>query len=68
MKLGPDMCHLNTFNVPKHGGVNKWVDGGRNQKTRKCHEVIKISTFASSKTNSDNATEKEIFSLPSMTI
>ena len=26
MKLGPDMYHLNTFNIPKHVGVNKWAD------------------------------------------
>ena len=22
------MYHLNTFNIPKHEGVNKWVGGG----------------------------------------
>ena len=27
MKLGPDMYHLNTFDIPKHEGVNKWVGG-----------------------------------------
>ena len=69
MKLVPDMYHVNTFNIPKHEGVNKWAGGGRNQKTtRKCHEIKRISTFASSKTNSDNAKEKEIFSLPSIAI
>ena len=26
-KLGQDMYHLNTFNVPKHEGVNKWAGG-----------------------------------------
>ena len=63
------MYQLNTFKIPKHEGVNKWVGGGRNQKTtRKCHEVRRISTSASSKTNSDNAKEKVIFSLPSITI
>ena len=25
MKLGPGMYHLNTFNIPKHEGVNKWA-------------------------------------------
>ena len=68
MKLGSDMCRLNTFNIPKHEGVNEWAGGGRNQKNGKCHEIKKILTFASSKTNSDNAKEKEIFSLPSTTI
>ena len=28
MKLGPDMYHLNTFNIPKHEGVNEWAGGG----------------------------------------
>ena len=69
MKLGPDMYHLNTFNIPKHEGITEWAGGGRNQKTtRKCYEVKRISTFTSSKTNSDNAKEKGIFSLPSITI
>ena len=69
MKLGPDMHHLNTFNIPKHEGVNELAGGGRNPKiTRKCHEIKKISTFASSKTNLYNAKEKGIFSLPSLTI
>ena len=27
MKLGPDMYHVKTFNIPKHEGVNKWADG-----------------------------------------
>ena len=62
MKLGPDMYHLNTINIPIHEAVNKWADGGRIQKaTRKYHEIKRISTFASSKTNSDNAKEKGIF-------
>ena len=69
MKLGPDMNHLSTFNISKHEGVNEWAGEGRNQKTtRKCHEIKIISTFASSKTNSDNAKEKGIFSLASITI
>ena len=29
MKLGPDVYHLNTFNIPKHEGVNEWAGGGR---------------------------------------
>ena len=63
------MCYLNIFNIPKHEGVNEWAGDGRNQKTnRKCHEIKKILTFASSKTNSNKAKEKEIFSLPSITI
>ena len=42
---------------------------GRNQKTtRKCHEIKRISTLTSSKTILENAKEKEIFSLPSITI
>ena len=32
MKLGPDMNQLNTFNIPKHEGVNKWVGGGASKK------------------------------------
>ena len=69
MKLGPDMYQLNTFNIPKHDGVNEWTSGGRNQRTTtKCQEIKRISTFASSKTNADNAKEKGIFSLPSITI
>ena len=62
MKLGPDMDHLNTFHIPKHEGVNKWAGEWRNQKTtRKSYEIKWILTFASSKTNSDNAKEKGIF-------
>ena len=62
------MSHLNTFNIPKHEGVNEWAGGGRNEKTiRKCYNIKRISTFASSKTNSDNAKENWIFSLPSIT-
>ena len=56
MKLDPDMYHLNTFNIPKHVCVSEWAGGGCNQKiTRKCHEIKRIPTFASSKTNLDNA-------------
>ena len=55
MKLGPYMYHLNTFNIPKHDVINEWTGGGHNQKITRCHEIKKISTFASSKTNSDNA-------------
>ena len=63
------MYHLNTFNMPKHDGVNEWAGGEHNQKTtRKCNEIKRISTFASSKTNSDNAKEKGIFSLTSIAI
>ena len=44
MKLGPGMYHLNTFNIPKHEGTNKWAGGGRIQKTtRKYHEILKES-------------------------
>ena len=72
IKLGPDMYHLSTFNIPKHEGDNKWASGGRgvcNQKTTsKCHEIKRISTFTSSKTNSGNAKEKGIFSLSFITI
>ena len=28
IKLGPDMYHLNTFLLPRNGGVNQWVWGG----------------------------------------
>ena len=63
MKLGPDMYHLNTFNVLKHEGVNKWAGRGRIHKTtRKYHEIKRISTFALSKINSDNVKEKGIIS------
>ena len=69
MKLGAGTYHLNTFNIPKYEGVNKWVGGVCNQKTtRKCHEIKRISTFALSKNKSENAKEKRIFSLPSITI
>ena len=72
MKLSPYLYHLNTFNIPNNEGVNVWVGGGgqgRNQKTtRKCHEIKRISTLASSKTILENAKEMEIFSLPSITI
>ena len=40
MKLVPDMYHVNTFNIPKHEGVNKWAGGGRIQKTTK--NVMKL--------------------------
>ena len=61
MKLAADMYHLNTFNIPKNKGVNEWAGGRLNQKsTRKCHEIKRILTFESSKTNSDNAKEKGI--------
>ena len=61
-KLDPDMHHLNTINTSKHGGVNKWSGGGRNQKKPwKYHEIKRILTFTTSKTNSDNAKEKWIF-------
>ena len=69
MKLGPDMYHLNAFNIPKNEGVNEWAGGGQNQKaTRKCHEIKRISTLTSSKTRLENAKEMEIFSLPPITI
>ena len=56
MKLGPDMYYLNTFNIGKQEGVIEWVGGRHNQKTtRKCHKMKRISTFASSETNLDNA-------------
>ena len=69
------MYHLGNSNIPKHEGVNEWVGeergGGPNQNTiRKCHEIKKIITSTSSKTNSDsdNIKEKGIFSLPFITI
>ena len=69
MKLGPDMYHLNTFKIPKHEGVNEWAGGGRNQtNTRKSYEIKRVLNFVSTKTNSDNAKEKGIFSLSSITI
>ena len=58
MKLGPDMYHLNTFDIPKHEGVNKWAAEGVGciqKTTKKCHEIKRISIIASSKTNSNNA-------------
>ena len=62
MKLGRDMYQLNTFHIPKHESVNKWVGGGRKQKaTRNCREIKRTLTFVSPKTNSDNAKEKGIF-------
>ena len=68
MKLGPDMCHLNTINIPKHEGVNEWVGGGgANKKPQKRAVKLRISTFASSNTNSDNTKVKGIFSLTSIT-
>ena len=64
------MYHLNTVNIPKHWHflVDFWMRPPppspkpdhlltpvRIQKsTRKCHETKRISTFASSKTNSDS--------------
>ena len=61
--------HLSTFNIPKPESVNEWAGGVCNQKaTRKCPKIKRIFTFASSKTNSNNAKEKGIFSLPSITI
>ena len=33
MKLGPDMYHLNTFNLPKHEGVKEWMGGGASKKS-----------------------------------
>ena len=41
MKLGPDMNHLKTFNIPKPEGVNEWAGGKAQPKktTRKCHEI-----------------------------
>ena len=32
MKLVPDMYYMNTFNIPKHEGANKWAGGGRIKK------------------------------------
>ena len=65
MKLGPNVYHLNTFNIPKDEGVNERAvgggGGGIQKATRKCHEVKRISKFASSKTNSDDAKEKGTF-------
>ena len=61
------MYYLNTFNRPKNEGANEWAGWGCNQKnTRKCHEMKRILSSASSKTNSDNAKEKVIFSQPSI--
>ena len=33
MKLGPDMYHLSTFNIPKREGVNEWAGRGTTKKT-----------------------------------
>ena len=33
MKHVPDMYHLNTFNIPKNKGVNKWEGVGATKKT-----------------------------------
>ena len=67
MKFGRDMYHLNTFNIPKHEGVNKWAGGGGEhiQKiTRKYHEFKRILTIASSKTNSEKSTSLVLLKKP----
>ena len=33
MKLGPDMYHLNTCDIPKHKGLNEWGVGGATKKS-----------------------------------
>ena len=33
MKLGLNMYHLNTSNISKHEGVNKWAGGDATKKT-----------------------------------
>ena len=69
MKLGPDMCHLNVFNIPKNEGVNEWVGGGCNEETTtECHEIKRILTLTSSKTSLGNAKGMGILLLLSITI
>ena len=61
MKLGPDIYHLNTFHI--RVSINGWVGGTfiKPLEIKKLNEIKRISTFASSKTNSDTAKEKGIF-------
>ena len=35
VKLGPDRYHLNTFPLPRNGGVNQWAGGGASKKSPK---------------------------------
>ena len=48
--------------------MNGRVLGATKKAPKKCHEIKRISTFASSKNNSDIAKDEKIFSLPAITI
>ena len=43
MKLGPDMYHLNTFNIPKHEDINECAGGVANKKP--LENAMKIIDF-----------------------
>ena len=47
MKLGPDMYHLNTFDIPKHEGVREWAGGALTPDTGGCFLLESNSTFKS---------------------
>ena len=62
MNLHPEMYLLNTFQIPKHEGVNEWLGGRRVQKTtEKRHKINKISTSTSPNNSLQNAMKVGIF-------
>ena len=69
MKLGPDMYHLNTFNLQQNEGGSDLTGGRGIQKTmKKWHAINIISTLRSNKNSLKNAMKLGFFFLSSLTI
>ena len=45
MKIGLDVYHLNTFNIPNYEGVNEWASRGATKKTTKNALKLRESQF-----------------------
>ena len=62
MKLGPDMYHLNTFNLQQNEGGSDLTGGRGIQKTiKKCHEINMISALTRPNNSLKNATNVGVF-------
>ena len=69
MKLGPDMCHLNTFHLNRNRGGSEWTGVGVHPKSiKKYHEINKIWNLTSNKNSLKNAINFGSFLLSPLTI
>ena len=68
MKLGPDMYHLNTFNLQQNEGGSDLTGGRGIKKTIKCSEINIISALTRPNNSLKKAMNVGFFLLSSLTI